>query len=116
MNTNKIKTWIAEHKGALIVGAGTAVSIGILGYLGVKSYKSTWDVEGVLHGIKDLDISLDKAMVIGALTRRDGGAEMCLTNLRIRDIGELGEDLMKNVPNVTADSAFMCILKIRGES
>lgn len=66
MNTNKIKTWIAEHKGALIVGAGTAVSIGILGYLGVKSYKSTGSILGTVSGIKDLDIELDKATVTEA--------------------------------------------------
>lgn len=115
MNTNKIKTWIAEQKGALILGAVSAVSIGILGYFGVKSHKSTGSVLGTVSGIKDLNIKLDKATVTKAWTE-PGGVRMCLHDFQIRDIGELGKDLIKNVPNVTADSALACVLGICDES
>lgn len=114
MKKNEVKAWVEEHKRGILIGAGFIVVAAVLGYLGVKSYKTKGTVAGIVHKIEDLDIKLDKATVSEAWTEL-GGVNLILNDLKVGDIGELGKDFIKNIPNVTEDSTLSCIIGICGE-
>lgn len=114
MKKNEVKAWIKEHKRGILIGAGFVVVAAALGYLGVKSYKTKGTVLGIVHKIEDLNIKLDKATVTEAWTEL-GNVNMILNDFKVGDIGELGKDLIKNIPNVTEDTTLSCIIGIGGE-
>lgn len=114
MKKNEVKAWIKEHKKGIMIGAGFVVVAGVLGYLGIKSYKTKGTVAGIVHKIEDLDIKLDKATVTEAWEEL-GNVNMILNDFKVSDIGELGKDFIKNIPNVTEDTTLSCIIGIAGE-
>lgn len=114
MKKDEVKAWIKEHKKVILIGAGFVVATGVLGYLGIKSYKTKGNVMGIVHKIEDLDIKLDKATVTEAW-KELGNVNMILNDFKIGGIGELGKDFIKNIPKVTEDTTLSCIIGIVGE-
>lgn len=90
MKKDEVKAWIKEHKRVIIIGAGSAIVIGVLGYLGVKSYKTKGTVLGICNKI-EVDIKLDNATVTEAW-KELGNVNMILDDFKVTDIGELGKD------------------------
>lgn len=111
MKKNEVKAWIKEHKTEILIGTGTTIVVAILGYLGIKSRKTGKTVSEIIGGYDQLDIKLDSATVTD-MWSEDGLPNMILNDFRVRDIGVLGKDLIKNVPNVTEDTLLTCIMGV----
>lgn len=107
---NKVKRWFKEHMVEILVcGIGIA-TIGICVALGIKTRKSGKPaLGGIIHDIKDIDVKLDTATVTEAWTEL-GGVNLILNDIKVNDIGELGRDMIKNIPNVTENTTVSCIL------
>lgn len=108
MNRYEIKRWIREHKVEILVCGFEATMVGFAVALGIKARKSGKPVLGIVHEIKDVNVKLDTATVTEAWTEL-GGVNMILNDFKVSDIGKLGEDLIKNIPNVTEDTTVSCI-------
>lgn len=113
MSKNKIKAWLKEHKMELLVGVGTTALVVFLAWLGIKQRKAGKPVLGIVHEIEDIDIKLDTATVTEAW-KELGGVNMILNDIKVSDLGELGKDMIKNIPNVTEDTDVSCILGLLG--
>ena len=111
MNKQKLKKWIKEHKKEILIGTASVIAIGTIGYLGIKVGKKTLKINGsvIEANIRDIDVDLDVATVTEAWTE-DGVTNMILNDFNVKDIGELGADMIKNIPGVTEDTTLTCFM------
>ena len=111
---DKIKNWCKEHKKVLLIGACSTVVVGTLGYFGVKIKKAgngtaASKVLGGLKQCEDINVDLDTATVTEAW-KEDGLYDFILNDFKVSDIGKLGEDMVKNIPDITEDTTLTCIM------
>lgn len=115
---NKVKAWIKENKTKILIGTGAAVLGGIAVYAIGKSVpkldlKSTTLASESLDGVtKHFKPDITIGALDDALQYKDGSIELWMDNIKINELGQLGEEFLGKLPNVNEDSnvwALMCI-------
>lgn len=111
-----IKIKIKEHKKEILIVAGTTITAGVLGYLGIKGIK--WNTAHKIKGEKiidaltksnDIDLKLDTATVTEAWKEGEW-INFILNDFKPADIGKLGIELMDKVPEINQDTILTCVL------
>lgn len=118
METKKALDWIKEHKKEILVTTGTIISVGVLGYFGVKvSGKIANDnmvaklEESAVHWLENPALKLDHVTVTD-VWKDDGCAftNTILNDFTAADMGKVGEELMANIPEITSDTVLTACL------
>lgn len=113
MTRKEIKDKIKEHRKEILIVAGTTITAGILGYLGIK-----WNIAHNAKGMKiidalsrsnDIDLKLDTATVTEAW-REGEWTNFILNDFKPADIGKLGAELIEKVPEINEDMVLTCVL------
>lgn len=107
MKENKITAWVKAHKKKIAIATGTAVC-GVIAYVIARKAAST-----------DLPIP---EMVIGKITELWEEAEnneevvrMIAEGLTVADMGQFGEELVKNIDGITPESNVSVIMGVTKE-
>lgn len=113
MTRKDIKIKIEEHKKEILIVAGTTITAGVLGYLGIKwntAHKIKGEkIIGALTKSNDIDLKLDTATVTEAWKEGEW-INFILNDFKPADIGKLGTELMDKVPEINQDTILTCIL------
>lgn len=110
MTRQEMWNYIKEHKKQIIIGTIAAVGTGALIVLGVKKKSNAKSLSVVSTALnEDIDIHLDTATVTEAW-KEGGFINLILNDFKCKDIGELGKDLAKNIPEITEDTTLTCII------
>ena len=114
----EIKKFVKDHKTEIILGTIGVVGTGVLIALGVKGIRSVKNVGNPVEMIGDIvdDNWKDKNVVEGFTTGKvndlwneDGYGNAIVQFFKIKDIGDLGEDL-KKIGGITDDTEVSAVL------
>lgn len=114
----KVKKFVMDHKTEIALGALGVVGTGVLVALGVKGIRSIKGVGNPVEMIGDIvdDDWMDKNVVEGFTTGKvnelwnEGGyANAIVQFFKIKDMGDLGEDL-KKIEGITDDTEVSAVL------
>ena len=114
MTRKDIKIKIEEHKKEILTVVGTTITVGVLGYLGIKwntahKIKGEKIIDALTNKSNDIDLKLDTATVTEAW-REGEWINFILNDFKPADIGKLGTDLMSKVPEINDDTILTCVL------
>ena len=114
----EIKKFVKDHKTEVILGTLGVVGTGVLIVLGVKGIRSVKNVGNPVEMISDIvdDNWKDKNVVEGFTTGKvndlwneDGYGNAIVQFFKIKDMGDLGEDL-KKIGGITDDTEVSAVL------
>ena len=114
----EIKKFVMDHKTEIVLGTLGMVGTGVLIALGVKGIRSSKNVGNPVEMIGDIidDNWKDKNVVEGFTTGKvndlwnEGGyANAIVQYFKIKDMGDLGEDL-KKIEGITDDTEVSAVL------
>lgn len=116
METKKALDWIKEHKKEILITTVTGISVGVLGYFGVKSWNRSPnpiidqlnDVDASQHWLENPVAKLDH-VTITDLWSQGEYAEGIINDFTAADMGKVGEELMANIPEVKADTVLSAV-------
>lgn len=114
----KIMEWIKEHKVEILIVTGTAVLGGLCVY-GVFKKKPKVDMNKLLdaaHKIKTENLELD-GFDVGMCNRADkfpntGIIGLQIDNIKFEQMGDLGEEIVKRVPELPTNPYVSVLLSI----
>lgn len=118
----KVKKFVMDHKTEIALGALGVVGTGVLVALGVKGIRSIKGVGNPVEMIGDIvdDNWKDKNVVEGFTTGKvndlwnEGGYTNAIVQFfKIKDMGDLGEDL-KKIGGITDDTEVSAVLSFIG--
>lgn len=94
------KIWLKEHKKELIVGV-----VAVAGTVFIMRTKKIYAKGNLTLGVNFLDGADDDSPYFG---RGDNytNINMIKPNLKVSDLGKLGETLLEKIPDLTKDSAI----------
>lgn len=109
---NKVLTWVKEHKKAIVIAAGgtvgTAVMVILTKKLVLNNNKIPVLFQGVLKNGKTAydvkSIGTFETCRVVDLWKEGDWLDGVMDDIKVSDLGEFGEDLMKNVPGITEDT------------
>lgn len=122
MTRKEIKDKIKEHRKEILIVAGTTITAGVLGYLGIK-----WNAAHNAKGMKIIEalsnsssgrypwadgntsLKLDTATV-SEVWREGEWTNFILNDFKPADIGKLGAELIEKVPEINEDMVLTCVL------
>lgn len=114
----EIKKFVMDHKTEIVLGTLGVVGTGVLVALGVKGIRSSKNVGNPVEIIGDIidDDWKDKSVVEGFTTGKvndlwnEGGYATAIVQFfKIKDMGDLGEDL-KKIEGITDDTEVSAVL------
>lgn len=123
MTRKEFKDKIKEHKTEVLIVAGTTITAGVLGYLGIK-WNAAHNAEGmkIIEALsnsngfgmskrtdRNISLKLDTATVSEAW-REGNWMNFILNDFKPADIGKLGAELMEKVPEINEDMVLTCVL------
>ncbi len=120
---NKVLTWVKEHKKAIVIAAGvtvgTAVSVILTKKLVLNNNKIPVLFQGVLKNCKTAydvkPIGTFETCRVVDLWKEGDWLNSVMDDIKVSDIGKLGEDLMKNVPGITEETMLSAVLSTKFE-
>lgn len=114
----EIKKFVMDHKTEIVLGTLGVVGTGVLVALGVKGIRSSKNIGNPVEMIGDIvdDNWKDKNVVEGFTTGKvndlwnEGGCANAIVQFfKIKDMGDLGEDL-KKIGGITDDTEVSAVL------
>ena len=111
----KVVNYIKEHKTEIIVGSGVTILGGICAHKIYKADKGTKCIKtnNILKVEHITDVDLGVGKVEDIIRFPEGAIEFWVDNVDIKDVGKLGESMMTNVPDVTADSELWMLTVVK---
>lgn len=114
----KVIEWIKEHKTEILIVTGTAVLGGLCIY-GVSKKKPKVDMNKLLDAarkIKTEKLELD-GFDVGVCNRAvkypdDGTIGLQIDNIKLKQMGDLGEEIVKRVPELPTNPNVSVLLSI----
>lgn len=113
----KIMEWIKEHKAEILIVTGTAVLGGLCIY-GVSKKTPKSDIKELFDSIdkiKPENIELDGfdvGMCDRAVKYPGGVIDLWVENVKLEQMGDLGEEIIKRVPELPSNPAVGGLLTI----
>ena len=115
METKKALDWIKEHKKEILITTVTGIGVGVLGYFGVKGFKSANtimikldDVDTSQHWLENPVAKLDH-VTITDLWNEGEFTNAIINDFTAADMGKVGEELMANIPEVKSDTVLSAV-------
>lgn len=113
----KVFEWIKEHKTEILIATGTIVLGGLCVYgVSKKTPKVDSTSTKIFAGPEHLKLTgFDVGVCDDVLKYNDGSVELWLDNVKLEQIGELGGEITKRIPELPENSNVWALLCIRGD-
>lgn len=112
----KVIEWIKEHKTEILIATGTVVLGGLCIY-GVTKKTPKVDTSALATTfVKPEHLKLegfDVGVCDDVLKYNDGGVELWLDNVKLEQMGQLGEEIVKRVTDLPENPNVWALLCIR---